>query len=63
MANKQPVFLRNYFLPKYSGFIPSIKSEHPIGQNTTQLAIKQMNKFDDHRFERKTKETFEEYSI
>ena len=55
-----PKLVNTYYIPKYAGFYPGMKSENPFGATFTKLAQKQMADFDNKRFGRETNVTYKE---
>lgn len=60
MYSKAPKLLNTFYVPKYAGFVPGMKSENPFGATYTKLAKKQMDDFDNKRFDRETNVTYKE---
>ena len=56
-----PKLVNTFYIPKYAGVVAGMKSENPFGATFTKLAKKQMDDFDNKRFNRETNETYKEY--
>lgn len=61
MSSKVPKLVNTFYIPKYAGVVAGMKSENPFGATFTKLAKKQMDDFDNKRFNRETNETYKEY--
>lgn len=60
MYNKTPKLVNTFYVPKYAGFVPGMKSENPFGACFTKLAKKQITDFDNKRFGKETNVTYKE---
>ena len=63
MHSKNPRLLNSFYIPKYAGFVPGMRSENPFGANYTTLAKKQIDNFDNKRYGRETETTYKENDI
>lgn len=61
MYSKTPKLLNTFYIPRYAGFVPGMKSENPFGATYTKLAKKQIDDFDNKRYGRETNVTYKEY--
>lgn len=61
MYSKTPKLLNTFYIPRYAGFVPGMKSENPFGATYTKLAKKQIDDFDNKRYGRETNVSYKEY--
>lgn len=60
MSTKLPKLLNTYYTPRYSGFVPGMKSENPFASCFTRLGKEQIDIFDNRRFGRESNVTYKQ---
>ncbi|MCQ2820748.1 MAG: hypothetical protein MJ252_26100 [archaeon] len=60
MYRRVPKLVNTFYVPRYAGFVPGMKSENPFGATYTKLAKQQIDNFDNKRFGRETNVTYKE---
>ena len=58
MSSKFPKLFNTYYIPRYAGFVPGMKSENPFAATYSRLAKEQIDNFDNKRFGRETNITY-----